>query len=156
MFVLGVWSALPFAPAGVRAEEPLVLAVAVNRTNPVLNLTAVQLRHLVLGEQPTWPNGKRVTIVLREPGSPERALVGRACCRLATAEFDKVLLQSVFSGEVIGGPKVVNTPAAVRKFVALVPGAIGFLAAQDVDDTIRTVTVDGISLTAEGYLLRSR
>lgn len=46
------------------------LAVVVNKSNPVDNLTKAQLRKIILGDQASWPTGKRVIVVLRSPANP--------------------------------------------------------------------------------------
>jgi hypothetical protein len=40
-------------------------------------------------------------------------------------------------------PKTLNTPVGVCKFVFNVPGAIGYVRASDVDDSVRVVRIDG-------------
>ena len=52
------------------AVEPL--AIIVNRTNGVNDLSTAELRRIFLGDSSHWPNGRRITLVMREPGEPER------------------------------------------------------------------------------------
>ena len=42
-----------------------------NRTNPVENLSFPELRRIFLGEQTHWSNGRRITLVMLEPGNSE-------------------------------------------------------------------------------------
>jgi hypothetical protein len=39
--------------------------------------------------------------------------------------------------------------------VATLPGAIGFLRAADINDSIRAVTVDGMAAGQDGYKVKS-
>ena len=48
------------------------LAVIVNKSNTISNVTKSQLRKLVLGEQASWPSGAKVVVVLLQPGTAER------------------------------------------------------------------------------------
>jgi ABC-type phosphate transport system substrate-binding protein len=48
-----------------------------------------------------------------------------------------------------------NSAAAVRQFVAATPGAIGYLLASDVDDSIKIVKVDGKAPGEAGYPLKA-
>src|SRR5438105_2437691 len=50
------------------------LAIVVNLNNPVENLSTPELRRIFLGERGHWPNpyGRRITLVMLEPGWPER------------------------------------------------------------------------------------
>ena len=58
-----------------RAAADDSLAIAVNRTNPVENLSFQELRKIFSGEQTHWSNGRRVTVVMLEPGNSERQAV---------------------------------------------------------------------------------
>src|SRR2546429_5259029 len=44
------------------------LGIVVNRSNPVENLSFAELRKIFLGEQTHWSNGRRITVVMLEPG----------------------------------------------------------------------------------------
>src|SRR5262245_42495508 len=69
----------PIAAPGP-AEE---LAIVVHRSNPVDNLTRVDLRRIFLFEKQTWPQGRNITVVLRERGQPERTEAIRLLCGLS-------------------------------------------------------------------------
>ena len=51
-------------------------------------------------------------------------------------------------------PKTLATPVGVRKFVFNVPGAIGYLRASDVDNTVKVIKVNGHRLDEADYPLR--
>lgn len=118
------------------------LAIVVNRSNPVENLSTSELRRVFLGERGHWPNGRRITIVMIEPGQPERDVVLRDIFRMTETEFNNHFLHGVFTGEVLVSPKTLSTPVGVRKFVFNVPGAIGYLRASDVDASVKVVRID--------------
>jgi len=65
----------PFIPVGTTDGVGTELAVVVNLSNPIENLSMAELRNLFLGERSHWPNGRRITLVMMEPGQPERAAV---------------------------------------------------------------------------------
>src|SRR5947207_6785090 len=69
---------LGFALNSSSLPEPQIaseqsLAVVVNLSNPVQNLSIPELRRIFLGERSHWPNGRRITLVMMEPGEPERS-----------------------------------------------------------------------------------
>ena len=103
------------------------LAVVVNKSNPVENLTKAQLRKIVLGEQSSWPAGKRVSVMFRAPGQPERDGVFRSICSMSEDEFDQHWLHANFNGDAASPPKALATAEAVRSLVAIIPGGIGFI-----------------------------
>jgi len=142
-----------FSPLAIAADDDL--AVVVNKGNPVENLTKAQLRKIVMGDQAAWSPGKKVIIVLRAPGQPDRAGVLRTVCGMTEDDFTQHQMQASFNGDASNPPKVVATDEAVRTSVATLPGAIGFLRAADINDSIRAVTVDGMAAGQDGYKVKS-
>jgi ABC-type phosphate transport system substrate-binding protein len=132
--------------------EPL--AIVVNKTNPVDNLSMAELHRIFLGNRSHWANGRRITLVMRDPGEPERKAVLRDICGMSEDQFKNHFLHGLFTGEILVSPKILATPVGVRKFIFNVPGAIGFLRASDVDSTVKVVRVDELLPEEKGYKLR--
>lgn len=130
------------------------LAIIVNQSNPVDNVSLQELRTIFLGERSHWPNGRRITLVMLEPGQPERKAVLRIIYRMSESDFSRHFLQGLFTGEVFVSPKTLANPVGVRKFVFNVPGAIGYVRASDVDATVKVVRVDGHLPDDKDYALR--
>jgi len=129
------------------------LAVIVNQANPVDNLSSAELRAVFLGERSHWPNGRRITLVMMEPGQPERETVLHDVCRMSESDFRRRFLQGLLTGEVLVSPKTLSTPVGVRKFVFNVPGAIGYLRPSDADDSVKVIKIDGHSPNDADYAL---
>ena len=129
------------------------LALVVNLSNPVQNLSMPELRRIFLGERSHWPNGRRITLVMMEPGQPERAVVLRDICQMNETDFNNHFLHGVFTGEVLVSPKTLATPAGMRKFVFNVPGAIGYLRVSDLDPSVRAIRIDERGPEDKGYRL---
>jgi len=132
------------------------LAVVVNQSNPINELSLAELRTVFLGGRTHWPNGRRITLVMMEPGQPERDAVLKEVCRMDESDFRRHFLQGLLTGEVLVSPKTLATPVGVRKFVFNVPGAIGYLRPSDVDDSVKVIRIDGRLPSDEGYELRLR
>jgi len=141
------------ATLAVAADDDL--AVVVNKSNPVDNLTKAQLRKIILGDQAVWSAGKKVTVVLRAPGQPERAGVLRSICGMGEEDFTQHQMQAGFNGAAVSAPKVEATNEAVRTAVAAMPGAVGFLRVADIDDTVRAVSIDGVAAGQDGYKVKA-
>jgi len=149
----------PAARAGGPAPDvpnPLEdrLAIIVNTNNPVDDLSLAELRHIFLGERGHWPNARRITLVMMEPGQPERKALIRQVCQMNESDFSRRSLQGVYRGEVFASPKTLASPAGVRKFVFNVPGAIGYVRASDVDSSVKVVRVAGHLPGDKEYSLR--
>jgi ABC-type phosphate transport system substrate-binding protein len=130
------------------------LAIVVNTSNPVDTLSLPELRKVFLGERSHWPNGRRITLVMMEPGQPERRALIREVCQMNESDFSRHFLHGVFTGEVFVSPKTLASPVGVRKFVFNVPGAIGYVRASEVDSSVKVIRVDGRLPTDKEYGLR--
>lgn len=129
------------APSTATSGE--VLAIIVNKDNPVDNLSFDDLRKLCLLRRTHWDNGRKVTVVLLESPHAERELVLRKIYGMEENEFDRYFLQGSFTGELQARPKTLATSAGVKRFVFNVPGAISFSRASELDDTVKVVRLDG-------------
>lgn len=146
-------SALSMLPAP-RARADEALAVIVNRSNPVENVTLDELRKYCVAERKRWSDDKRVTVVLRDPGQAEREAVLQLIYRMNENDFSRHFLQAEFTGAVQSAPKRLSTGSGVRRFVFNVPGAIGFARASEVDATVKLVRVNGLTPEDPRYPLR--
>src|SRR5579871_3431761 len=141
-------------PCALRAADD-DLVVIVNKSNAVDGVTKAQLRKFILGEQDSWPGGKKVSVILRAPGQPERDGVLRSICGMSEDDFNQHLMHANFGGETGGAPKALGSAVAVRQLVVTLPGAIGFVRAADVNDSVKAVNVDGVAAGQPGYKIKT-
>lgn len=145
-------------PAGLdaqsRAAADDALAIVVNRSNPVENLSLSELRKIFLGEQTHWSNGRRITVVMLEPGNSERQAVLVQIYKMGEKDFNNYFLHGMFTGEIHAAPKALPSSAEVLKFVLNVPGAIGYVKAPDVNDSVKVVRVESRLPSEKEYALR--
>lgn len=130
------------------------LGIVVNRSNPVENLSFAELRKIFLGEQSHWSNGRRITVLMLEPGKQERQAVLTQIYRMDDKDFDKHFLQRTPTGEIHAAPKTLATSAEVLKFVFNVPGAIGYVRVTEADDSVKVVHVDSRLPGEKDYSIR--
>jgi hypothetical protein len=137
--------AIPSVAWGADPED--ALAVVVNKSNNVDNVTGAQLCKILMG-QASWSSGKQVSALLRSSG-PERDMILRAVCAMSSIDFMQHLMKS-------GGtaPKALASDAAVKQLVVTLPWAIGFLHLADVSDAVRVVKLDGAAPGDPGYKLK--
>lgn len=142
------------SPAESRVNPNQTLAIVVNRSNPVDNLSFTELRKIFLGERNHWQNGHRIAIAMLDYGQPERRTVLRLIYRTDENGYQDLLLRGMFRGDVFVAPKTLASPTIVRKFVFNAPGAIGYLRSRDVDETVKVVRIDGLLPQDKGYRLQ--
>jgi len=134
------------------ATQPL--AIIVNRSNNLDDLALGELRRIFLGERSYWPNGRRITIVMREPGEPERRSMLHDVYQMNESELKNHFLHGLFTGEILVSPKILATAVGVRKFVFNVPGAIGYVRLSDVDGSVKVMRIDEMLPDDKGYKLK--
>jgi ABC-type phosphate transport system substrate-binding protein len=130
------------------------LAIIVHLSNPVDNLTFSELRRIFMLDTQTWPHGRKITVVLREKGQPERADAIRMICGLSDGDYDKHILFRTFQGSVNIGPRSIQSAASMLRFVYSAPGAIGSVTADQVDATVKVLRIDGLLPGEPRYPLR--
>jgi ABC-type phosphate transport system substrate-binding protein len=140
-------------PTAVRARDAEPLAIVVNRSNPLSEISLADLRKLYRGQRSRWSNGRRVTLVMRDPGTPEREAILQTLYGVDEDAYRRGFLQAVFTGAANGAPRVLASPNGVLRFVFNVPGAIGYVRASEVDATVKTLRVDGRLPGEAGYRL---
>ena len=132
------------------------LAIVVNHSNPINNLTVWQLREIFLGEKRWWPNHRRITLAAMPRETAERQTMRRVLDRMNDRDLEKYFFFGLFRGELVTSPTTLETPREVAAFVARRPGALGYLRASDVDNSVKVIRVNGLLPGDDGYPLRLR
>ena len=134
------------------AAESLVIIV--NRANPVDNLSTEELRRYFLLEREHWPGGRKNTVLMLPSGTAERKAILHQVYNLNDGELNRHFLQANYTGQIHSAPKELANPVNVRKFVFNVPGAIGYVRASEMDDTVKAVRIGGFLPGDAGYPLQ--
>ena len=132
-------------PPDARAQVPGTdaLAIIVHRSNPIEALTKTELRRIFMLETQTWPHGRKITVVLREKGQSERAEAIRIICGLSEPDFEQYVLFQTFRGTVNRAPRSIQSARAMLRFIFNTPGAIGYVRADEVDEAVKVLKIDG-------------
>ncbi len=168
LLILALMS-VPIQPANVGGERlvpssrPLSvlqhsdLAIIVHKSNTVQNLSLAELREYFLAQRSQWSTRQKIRIAMREPGSPEREAVLRLICGMnRDQDFTTYFLHAKFSEQVIDEPRSLDSTSNMIRFVANVSGAIGYVRADEVDPSVRVITVENVSPGDPGYKLNLR
>ena len=122
------------------------IAVAVNPENPVQNLSKDQVQKIFMGEITNWKevggNDEEIIVVSRESGSGTRGAFEEILKIEKEVEGTKIsgLVETALQAEGTG---------AVKANVASKTNAIGYVSLGYIDETIKTVQVEGADPTAE-------
>jgi ABC-type phosphate transport system substrate-binding protein len=154
--VLAALLAPPATSLSQQALSTAPLAVIVHPSNPVETLTRGELRRIFMLDTQTWPHGRKITVVLRDKGQPERTEAIRMICGVTEREYERQILFRTFQGSVNIGPRSIQSAAAMLRFVHSAPGAIGYANADEVDGTVKLLRIDGLLPDHPRYPLRRR
>lgn len=130
------------------------VAIVVHPGAPVDELSLDQLRRIFLADQQFWPDGSRITLLVRAPVAYERDVVLNIIYRMSEEEFRKYWVGKMFRAEVPAGPKIVYSSEMAGGLVTAVPGAIGFVSAGDVMEDAKVLRIDGHLPGEPGYPLQ--
>jgi phosphate transport system substrate-binding protein len=113
------------------------IAVIVNKNNPIGNLTMAQIRDIYTGQITNWSDvapGKsgKIAVVSREPGSGTRGA------------FEEIV---GFQDKLVLGATEFDGTGAIKAEISRNADAIGYISLGSVDDSVKTVPVEGISAT---------
>lgn len=131
------------------AEEHIIakdgVAVVVNNDVKVSNLTLEQIKGIYTGKIANWKEvggaDKPITVVSREEGSGTRGAFTEIT---GVTEDDK--------DNTTKNALVQPSTGAVKETVAKTPDAIGYVSLGALDDTVKTVKVEGSDATVENVL----
>jgi len=129
---------LAISPALTGAWASADVVAIVSAKNAVRALTPDQLADIFLGRVSRFPNGLlAVPIDLRE-GSPERDQFYAKVTGKTPAQVKAYWSKIIFTGRG-QPPKAVLTDLDVKKFIAANAGAIGYIDAALLDDSVRAL-----------------
>ena len=122
------------------------LAVITDKGNGSSSINSSDLLKLLKTAAPKWPDGRRITIFLREPGSPDNQLVLQRAYNLAP-EDAKALLAS-HKATIL----TLDSDELLMKAVSEHPGAIGFVNVYSINSGVKVLKVDGKLPFEQGYI----
>lgn len=127
-------------------------AVIVHPSNPVRAMTLAELGRMFKGKSVTWPTGRNVTLVLREPSQPAMKFVIERVMGVG-AEEGKAILTDV-SRKATASVVFVPSDADVVKAVEASPGALGIVDVYNINGGVKVIKIDEKQPFDPGYVLK--
>jgi ABC-type phosphate transport system substrate-binding protein len=133
---------------------PSAIAIVVHKDTAVDNLSMEELRNIFLANQQFWDNRMRISLMVRAPQSDERDFVLNRIYQMSEAEFRQYWIAKMFRAEVPRGPKIVFSTDMTLELVVAIPGSISFIRADEINDSVKVVSIDGLRPSDAGYPLK--
>ena len=143
------------AASRARVLQQSAVAIIVNKANATESLSLGELREYFLAERSHWPTKQKVRVAMAAAGRPERQLVLRLICNMPREQdFQAYFLRAKFSEQTLEQPREFAATPDVLRFVSNVPGAIGFVRADEVDPSVKVLRVENLTPGDPDYKLR--
>ena len=140
-----VWVLVASLPCSVQAKQ---LAIVADKANSTTNLAASDLVKIFTAHSRNWPDGKAITVVMRDPTSADMQLVLHKVLNMTPEQAHAFVLAHR------DAIKVADTDDSVLRLVSTSPGAIGVVDLYSLTQEVNVVKIDGKLPVEQGYLLR--
>lgn len=152
VLALLIWLVLPvLTPRPLEAEMPLTLVVVVAADSPIRNVSSEELRRLYMRAGDAI-SGREMTPFNHPPGTDTRVAFDELALRMGESEAGRYWIDRRVRGQE-SSPRVVTPASLLRKVVAKFPNSIGYLRSNELDSSVRAVTIDGVPYDRAGYPL---
>ncbi len=135
-----------------RAQAKDVALIA-NKGSSVTAVTLAELTKICKAQTPRWPDGKAVTVVVRDPGSPDMKMVLEKIYSMTPAALNELIVAA--NHERGTHPAIIVAPSdddLVHK-VAATPGAVGLVDVYAINSSVDVMKVGGKLPFEPGYPL---
>ena len=148
--VLSITLMLLGCAAGAAARD---FALISNKTNHVEAVSVAELLKIGKGQMESWPDGKPVSLVTRDPASPEMRLVLEKVYGVPKEEVLVLITGANHARANHPAIVVVDSDDAVVKKVESTPGAVGVVDVYAITGSVKVVRVGGKLPLQPGYVL---
>jgi len=125
------------------------VAVITDKANPSNDLSGKDLVKLLRKDTAKWPDGRKVTVYLREPSSPDGPLVLEKIFGMSAGELQAFAMKQK---DIV----ILGSDELVVKAVSANPGAIGVVNVYSINSAVKVLKVDGKLPLEQGYFLRGK
>lgn len=141
--------------AGATAVYATDFAVIVHPGNATKAMTLADLNKIFRGKTSTWPNGRSITLILRDLDSPAMKFILEKVMG-TTADEGKAALNEANHGKSGVSIVFVSSDADVVKAVGATSNAIGIIDVYNITGGVKVVKIDEKQPFDPGYVLKGR
>lgn len=129
------------------------IALIANKGGSVSVVTMPELVKLCKAQTNRWPDGKSVTLVVRDPASPEMKMVLEKIYSMAPDAVNELITTANHGRMNHPAILVVNSDDELVKKVAGTPGAVGLVDVYAINSSVDVIKIGGKLPFEPGYPL---
>lgn len=114
------------------------VAIVANPGTKVSALTVDEVKDYWLGKNPAWPDGTKAVVMDQDESSKVRDDFYNAVFFKSPSQVKAFWARIVFTGKGTA-PQTLRDNAAIKKWVAETPGALGYVDATAVDGSVKVM-----------------
>lgn len=144
--------------SGSHAQEEAV-AIIVNRSNAVESVSFHELVQIFKQDKQFWSSSQKIYLLMMgnpqdgKGDSPKDKVLSKVY-QMSDEELKKFWISRLYGGKITETPKVILTPDSMKRFVASISNAVGFINLSDVDQSVKVLKIDGKGPDDAGYPLK--
>jgi ABC-type phosphate transport system substrate-binding protein len=128
--------------------EAKQVAVVVDKANTTADITIPDLIKILKGESRKWPDGKNVTVILRDLSTPEMQTALQKLYKMQPEELKTLI--AAHKGAIV----VASSEEELLTLVATTPGAIGLVDVYSITNRVNVIKIEGKLPLQQGYILK--
>ena len=129
------------------------VAVVVNATVPVGEMSFTELRRVFLGERQFWSSSLRISLLLHAPSARERDVLLKTVYEMSEAQLRQHWIGKVFRAEAPSAPQMFFSDEEIVQALAAIPGSIAAVDVTRIPRGLRVLKIDGRMPGEPGYRL---
>ena len=129
------------------------IALIANKTNSLKNVALADLLKICKGQTSRWPDGKPVTLIIRNPGSQEMRLVLEKIYVMPKEDVASLILTANHGRSNHPAIIVVDSDQSLVQTVEATAGAVGLVDVYSITGGINVLRVSGKLPLEPGYVL---
>jgi hypothetical protein len=150
----GTWvGSLPMVEDLVHAQQAKVrLVMVVARESPLEALDMRDLKHLYRSDITEGPRGEQLIPIAQPVSSPDRIGFDQTVLGMSPAEMGRYWIDRKIRGQ-SGPPKAIGPSGLLQQVVRSLPGALGYVRANEVRQDVKVLRINGFGPNDDGYPL---
>lgn len=150
------WSVFPLIIVGVLVAVPATakdLAIISNKAAGIDSIALADLVKICKAQTPKWSDGKPVTLVIREPNSPEMKVMIEKIYAMTADELNQLITTANHGRSNRPAIIVASSDEDVIRRVQATPGTVGVVDVYSITGAVSVVKIGGKLPLEPGYPL---